>query len=126
MAGNCRLNAADWPHRMAPIRYLKYIGQLFSNNFQNIGISTVQDMIDYVNNHSRDANERTWRAVFQNAKRNTCVPHSSRTNSKPWNNPWPNDRQRIPAGQRRELIAGDYQYCVRKYNRCGWESTIHY
>lgn len=128
----------NWPHRMAPMRYLKYIGPTIAARFAQgpYGINTLQDMIDYVNGHTRAQNEAAWKFIFANNRSRTCVDYTSATPARrytangvrgsPWDNPPHITRQGIPLNQRAQLIDGDYLYCVRAYNKCGWESTVHY
>lgn len=133
----CALNQ-NWPHRMAPIRYLKYIGPTIAARFAQgpYNIHTLQDMVDYVNAHTRAQNEAAWRYIFANNRSRTCVDYTTATQARrysangprgrPWNNPPHVTQNGIPINQRAQLVDGDYLYCVRAYNRCGWESTVHY
>lgn len=133
----CALNQ-DWPHRMAPIKYLKYIGPTIAARFAQgpYNITTLQDMVNYVNNHTRAQNEAAWRYIFANNRSGTCVDYTNANQSRrysansargrPWDDPPHVTQLGIPLNQRNELLDGDYTYCVRAYNKCGWASTVHY
>lgn len=123
-----------WPDPRRSVDALRYIGPRISERFANrrFGIYTLQDLIDYINGHSLANNTNMFRYVFLNARNRRCVFRSEsvnhRTETKHWNQPWPNPPYNLPNGaaNRLGLVAGDFEYCVRRYNRCGWEIVEAY
>lgn len=138
--------AADLPARGDRVRYLKYIGPRFSHRFWTVAhVRTMQDLINRVLGQTRAQNTAEWRRIFANARARPavkCVDHTTRHATRPWNQAWPNERQpghangiSIPHQHNLDALQdqyygpgndGDYQYCVRRYNKCAWDSTRDY
>lgn len=135
---------ADLPNRGDQIKYLKYIGPRFARRFRAENIRTLQDLVDEVGNQTRAQNTSQWQRILVNertANNTKCVDHTSRHPTRPWQTAWPADRRPanptgITVAQQAALDAlqnryypntdGEYQYCVRRYNKCAWESVRDY
>lgn len=110
-----------WPRLGASTQRLQYIGPLFERRWRQNGVVTLRDLVREVSNHSLAQNRRMFERVFRNPRRKQCVPQGN-ARTKHWGNPWP-DPPFNNVGNRDGLVAGHYTYCVRKWNRCGWESV---
>lgn len=120
----CTLQAR-WPPITAPIRHLKYIGTLFEDRWANEQVVTLQNLVDLVTQNTLNENRTIFQRVFLNPRRKSCVSHSANRPTKNWLIPWP-DPPYTNIANRAGLVAGDYSYCVRKWNRCAWESVEAY
>ena len=117
--------AGGWPQRAASIRALKYIGRHLEQQFNALGVLTLQNLVDLVDGKSRAQNTRDFLQVFANPRNAQCVRHTPNRDTEHWANPWANETIR-PRRRRGEVIAGNYWYCVREYNKCGWQAVVSY
>ena len=127
-ANQCRMyQVRSWPAPRRTVDALRYIGPRITNRFGNRNIYTLQDLIDYINGHTLANNSNMFRYVLRNERNRQCVFRSESINyrreTKHWPNPWPNPPYNLPNNHasRPGLVPGDFEYCVRRYNRCGWE-----
>lgn len=118
---------AAWPDPRRGVDALKYVGERITGRFANRNIYTLQDLIDYINGHTLAQNRTMMRYVMRNGRNQRCVFRSEsrnhRTETKNWPDPWPNPPYNLPnaPASRPGLVPGDFEYCVREYNKCGWE-----
>jgi hypothetical protein len=119
-----------WPVRVAPVRRLKNIGALLERRFQQLyNIVTLNDLVNFVNANAMRVNRAAFERVFANSRAANCVSrwesHGASRQTKYWRHPWPSPPYRN-VRRNAALSAGDYRYCVRRVNRCGWETVEAY
>ncbi len=102
-----------FPNVQAEIIKLKNIGPYLAQRWLQEGVTTLQDLVNLVRNHTIAQNMRIFKRVFANARAKQCV-----SDAKAWDNPWPDPPYKIR--NREGLTSGQYKYCVRPYNNCGW------
>lgn len=117
----CNLDPTQWPDRNERVLRLKHIGQLMDQQLQTAGIRTMQDFVNRVQGQTRAQNTADWKVFFANANPSACLPPP-----KQYQYPWSTSRRDIPPAQRANLPSGQYEYCVRSYNRCAWASAANY
>jgi len=118
-----------WPPIAAPIRRLRNIGELFEERWAQEDVVTLRDLVTLVTGNTAGQNRRIFQRVFLNPNQKTCVPRSRSRNhlvrTKYWANPWPNPPYHN-VGNRAGLGPGDFSYCVRQWNKCGWKTVEAY
>lgn len=122
-----------WPLPAAGVRRLKYIGRLFEDRWQDEGISTLQEMQDLVAGQTRAQNKALFERVYENQNGGECVPRTDAEPAKNLPNPWPNPPHnpsyrngKQGANASVALTPGNFEYCVRNYNKCAWACTRAY
>lgn len=97
------------PRLSDPIKYLRFIGPLFTERFKKINLRRLSELRDVLEEQSRAQNIRMLRTILENERPQECVGEPKYLSNPP-----------------RGLKPGYYKYCIRNVNRGAWYAITTY